>query len=271
MTVDELLRKAYQFIHKDEARLLLSILMNYDTLELNLHLDDKVDSDIEKKFKDAVILMKQGKPLQYVLSNAPFYGYDFYVNKNVLIPRFDTEVLVEEANRLITDNYKNAKLLDLCTGSGCIGITLKLLNEGLDVTLSDISKEALEVAKINIDKYDLDINIIESDIFRNINDKYDIITCNPPYIGREEEIMELVKNNEPHLALYADDDGLFYYKKIFDEIKSYLNEHYLLFFELNSEKSKEIYNLAINSFKDNKITIKKDLNGLDRVLIIESN
>ena len=95
MTVDELLRKAYQFIHKDEAKLLLSLLMNYDTLELNLHLNDKVDSDIEEKFKDAVILMKQGKPLQYVLSNAPFYGYDFYVNKNVLIPRFDTEVLVE--------------------------------------------------------------------------------------------------------------------------------------------------------------------------------
>ena len=79
MTVDELLRKAYQFIHKDEARLLLSILMNYDTLELNLHLEDNVEPDIEKKFKDAVILLKQGKPLQYVLSNAPFYGYDFYV------------------------------------------------------------------------------------------------------------------------------------------------------------------------------------------------
>lgn len=271
MTVDELLRKAYQFIHKDEARLLLSILMNYDTLELNLHLSDKVDSEIEKKFKDAVILLKQGKPLQYVLSNAPFYGYDFYVNKNVLIPRFDTEILVEEANKLITNKFTNAKLLDLCTGSGCIGITLKLLNEGLDVTLSDISKEALEVAKINTEKYNLDIEIIESDIFSNINDKYDIITCNPPYISKEEEIMDLVKNNEPHLALYAEDDGLFYYKKIFNEIKSYLNEHYLLFFELNSEKSKEIYDIANNCFNGDKITIKKDLNGLDRVLIIESD
>ena len=269
MTVDELLRKAYQFIHKDEARLLLSILMNYDTLELNLHLDDKVDPDIEKKFKDAVILMKQGKPLQYVLSNAPFYGYDFYVNKNVLIPRFDTEVLVEEANKLITNDFKNAKLLDLCTGSGCIGITLKLMNEGLSVTLADISPDALEVAKINKEKYNLDLEIVETDIFSNIKDKYDIITCNPPYIGREEEIMELVKNNEPHLALYADDDGLFYYKKIFKEIKGYLNDKYLLFFELNSEKSKEIYDLAKETFKDDKITIKQDLNGLDRVLIIE--
>ena len=271
MTVDELLRKAYQFIHKDEARLLLSILMNYDTLELNLHLEDNVEPDIEKKFKDAVILLKQGKPLQYVLSNAPFYGYDFYVNKNVLIPRFDTEVLVEEANRLITNDFKNAKLLDLCTGSGCIGITLKLLNEGLNVTLSDISKEALEVAKINIDKYNLDINLIESDIFSNIKDKYDIITCNPPYIGREEKIMDLVKNNEPHLALYADDDGLFYYKKIFKEVKSYLNDKYILFFELNSDLSNKIFELAKNSFNNDKITIKKDLNGLDRVLIIESN
>ena len=83
--------------------------------------------------------------------------------------------------------------------------------------------------------------------------------------------MDLVKNNEPHLALYADDDGLFYYKKIFEEIKSYLNEKYLLFFELNSEKAKEIYDLAKNKFNNDKITIKRDLNGLERVLIIESN
>ena len=271
MTVDELLRKAYQFIHKDEAKLLLSILMNYDTLELNLHLEDKVDSDIERKFKDAVVLLKQGKPLQYVLSNAPFYGYDFYVNKNVLIPRFDTEVLVEEANKLITKKFDKAKVLDLCTGSGCIGITLKLLNDNLDVTLADISPEALEVAKINNDKFNLDLEIIESDLFSNINDKYDVITCNPPYISHEEEIMDLVKDNEPHLALYADDDGLFYYKKIFNEIKSYLNETYILFFELNSEKANKILELANNSFNSDKITIKRDLNGLERVLIIESN
>lgn len=271
MTVDELLRKAYQFIHKDEARLLLSILMDYDTLELNLHLDEVVDSEIEKKFKDAVILLKQGKPLQYVLSNAPFYGYDFYVNKNVLIPRFDTEVLVEEANKLITEKFDKAKVLDLCTGSGCIGITLKLLNDNLDVTLADISPDALDVAKINNDKFNLKLEIIESDLFSNIHDKYDIITCNPPYIGHEEEIMDLVKNNEPHLALYADDEGLFYYKKIFKEIKSYLNEKYILFFELNSELSDKILELAKSSFNNDKITIKKDLNGLDRVLIIESN
>ena len=110
----------------------------------------------------------------------------------------------------------------------------------MDVTLADISPEALEVAKINNDKFNLNLEIIESDLFSNIHDKYDVITCNPPYIGKEEEIMDLVKNNEPHLALYADDDGLFYYKKIFEEIKSYLNEKYLLFFELNSEKAKEI-------------------------------
>ena len=271
MTVDELLRKAYQFIHKDEARLLLSILMDYNPLELNLHLNDKVEVEIEKKFKDAVILLKQGKPLQYVLSNAPFYGYDFYVNKSVLIPRFDTEVLVEEANKLITKKFSKAKVLDLCTGSGCIGITLKLLNDNLDVTLADISPEALEVAKINKDKFNLDLEIIESDLFSNINDKYDVITCNPPYIGHEEEIMDLVKNNEPHQALYADEEGLFYYKKIFKVIKKYLNDKYILFFELNSEKANEILDLAKNSFINDKITIKKDLNGLDRVLIIESN
>ncbi len=273
MTIDELLLDAYKFIHKDEARLLLSILLNYNVLELNLHLNDKVDSEIEKKFKDAVVLLKQGKPLQYVLSNAPFYGHDFYVNKNVLIPRFDTEVLVDKAKDLIKEKYGNnpIKVLDLCTGSGCIGITLKLLNENLIVTLSDISKEALEVAKINIDKYKLDIELIESDLFTNINDKYDVITCNPPYIAHEEEIMDLVKNNEPHLALYANDDGLYFYKKIFKEIKSYLNDKYLLFFELNSEKSDDIKNVALEYFNSEDISIIKDLGDRDRVLIINHN
>jgi release factor glutamine methyltransferase len=273
MTVDELLLDAYKFIHKEEARLLLSILLNYNVLELNLHLKDKVDDKIVEKFKHAVILLKQGEPLQYVLSNAPFYGYDYYVNKNVLIPRFDTEVLVDKANELIKANFDNneVKLLDLCTGSGCIGITLKLLNDSLDVTLSDISKEALEVAEINKNKYKLDIKLIESDLFNNITDKYDVITCNPPYIGYEEEIMDLVKNNEPHLALYAKDDGLYFYKLIFEEIKSHLNDKYLLLFELNSEKSKEIYSLAKESFDSSEISIIKDLGNRDRVLIVNHN
>ena len=273
MTVDELLLDAYKFIHKDEARLLLSILLNYNVLELNLHLDDKVDSEIEKKFKDAVILLKQGEPLQYVLSNAPFYGHDFYVNKNVLIPRFDTEILVDKAIELIKKNYDNKplKVLDLCTGSGCIGITLKLLNDNLDVTLSDISKEALEVAEINKNKYKLDIKLIESDLFKSINEKYDVITCNPPYIAYEEEIMDLVKNNEPHLALYAKDDGLFFYKEIFKEIKSYLNDKYLLFFELNSDKAEDIKNIAYNYFNKDDITIVKDLGDRNRVLIVNHN
>ena len=272
MTVEELLLDAYKFIHKDEARLLLSILLNYNVLELNLHLSDKVDEEIIEKFKHAVILLKQGEPLQYVLSNAPFYGYDFYVNKTVLIPRFDTEVLVDKANELIKEFKKdNIKVLDLCTGSGCIGITLKLLNNNLDVTLSDISKEALEVAEINKNKYKLDIKLIESDLFNNINDKYDVITCNPPYIGYEEEIMDLVKNNEPHLALYAKDDGLYFYKVIFKEIKSHLNDKYLLLFELNSEKSKEIYLLAKESFDSSEISIIKDLGNRDRVLIVRHN
>ena len=270
MTIDELLRDGYKFIHKDEARLLLSILLNYNVLELNLHLNDKVDNDIIEKFKHAVILLKQGEPLQYVLSNAPFYGYEFYVNKNVLIPRFDTEVLVSKANELIKSSFKDKKIkvLDLCTGSGCIGITLKLLNNNLDVTLSDISKEALEVAEINKNKYKLDIKLIESDLFDNINDKYDVITCNPPYIAYDEDIMDLVKNNEPHQALYASDNGLYFYKKIFREIKSYLSEKYILFFELNSDKSKDILELAKEAFSSATISIIKDLGDRDRVLII---
>ena len=267
MTVDELLRKAYQFIHKDEARLLLSILMDYDTLELNLHLDEVVDSEIEKKFKDAVILLKQGKPLQYVLSNAPFYGYDFYVNKSVLIPRFDTEVLVEEANKLITKKFSKAKVLDLCTGSGCIGITLKLLNDNLDVTLVDISKDALEVAKENMELNNISCNLIESDMWSNIDGKFDIIVSNPPYIREDEEIEDIVKENEPSIALYGGKDGLDFYRIIRNGIEEHINDKFLLALEIGDLQATDVTNI-FSDIKGVKIICKKDIEGRDRMIFV---
>ena len=138
--------------------------------------------------------------------------------------------------------------------------------KNLEDKISD--KEALEVTKINKDKYNVDCPIIESDLFENITGKFDCIISNPPYISRDEEVMELVKNNEPELALYADNNGLAIYERIFKEAKHYLNESYLLALELNSNKSQEIYNLAEKYFPGNKLIIKKDNYGRERMLFI---
>lgn len=268
MTIKKLLDYGYLYQSKNEVRLLLSTILNINSLELNLHLEDKVDEEKKNKFYDAIARLNNGEPLQYILSNANFYGYDYYVNKNVLIPRFETEELVYQTLEYLKNIKPNAKVLDLCTGSGCIGLTLKQELNTLDVTMSDISREALEVTKINKDKYNVNCRIIESDLFENITGKFDCIISNPPYISRDEEVMELVKNNEPELALYADNNGLAIYERIFKEAKHYLNESYLLALELNSNKSQEIYNLAEKYFPGNKLIIKKDNYGRERMLFI---
>lgn len=268
MTIKNLLDYGYLYQSKNEVRLLLSTILNINSLELNLHLEDKVDEEKKNKFYDAIDRLNNGEPLQYILSNANFYGYDYYVNKNVLIPRFETEELVYQTLEYLKNIKPNAKVLDLCTGSGCIGLTLKQELNTLDVTMSDISREALGVTKINKDKYNVNCRIIESDLFEHITGKFDCIISNPPYISRDEEVMELVKNNEPALALYADNNGLAIYERIFKEAKHYLNESYLLALELNSNKSRKIYNLAEKYFPGNKLIIKKDNYGRDRMLFI---
>lgn len=271
MTIEDLLNYGIKYHHKDEVKLLLATILNMNPLELTLHLNDEVSLELKNKYYKAIELLGRGEPLQYVLSNACFYGYDYYVNKNVLIPRFETEELVYNTLEFLRKNRPDAKVLDLCTGSGCIGLTMKMELSTISVTMSDISKDALEVANINKDKYQVDCNIILSDLFENINDKFDCIISNPPYIGYDEEVMDLVKNNEPSIALYASNNGLAIYERIFKDAKKYLNESYLLAFELNSNKSMEIYNLAKKSFNEDKIILKKDNYGRDRMLFVLNN
>ena len=271
MTIKELLNYGYCYQSKNDVKLLLSSILNINQLELNLHLEEKVSDRLKDTYYEAISLLNEGEPLQYVLSNACFYGYNYYVNKNVLIPRFETEELVYNTLEYLKKIKPDAKVLDLCTGSGCIGLTLKMELPTLSVTMSDISNKALEVAKVNKEKYNVICDIVESDLFENITDKFDCIISNPPYIGKDEEVMELVKNNEPSLALYADNNGLAMYEEIFKEAKKYLSKSFLMAFELNSNKSKEIYELASKYFKNSQLIIKKDNCNRDRILFILNN
>lgn len=272
MTVEELIVYGKGKTSSDHAKMLLSSYLDVNPLELLTILDKEVDSDIEKIYKSSLDALKENKPIQYVIGNVNFYGLKFIVNKNVLIPRFETEELVEQVVEYTKDlNKDKIKILDLGCGSGAIGLTLKSILKDSEVTLTDISKEALEVAKLNANNLNLDVTFIESDWFSNVKlEKYDIIVSNPPYIRTDEEIEEIVKNNEPSLALYGGVDGLDCYRKILANIKPYLNNKFLMAFEIGESQKEEIYDIVNKYLKDIEITCKKDLYGRNRMIFVRN-
>ena len=272
MTVEELIVYGKGKTSSDHAKMLLSSYLDVNPLELLTILDKEVDSDIEKLYKSSLEALKENKPIQYVIGNVNFYGLKFIVNKNVLIPRFETEELVEQVVEYTKDlNKDKIKILDLGCGSGAIGLTLKSILKDSEVTLTDISNDALEVAKLNANNLNLDVTFIESDWFSNIKlEKYDIIVSNPPYIRTDEEIEEIVKNNEPSLALYGGVDGLDCYRKILANIKPYLNNKFLIAFEIGESQKEEIYDIVNKYLKDIEITCKKDLYGRNRMIFVRN-
>ena len=226
-----------------------------------LKVSNNIDEDYEK--------LKNKYPIQYLIGYVNFYGYKLTVNNNVLIPRYETEYLVEKVIKYSNKVFNNEKvnILDLCTGSGAIGIVLsKEINS--NVTVSDISSDALEVVKENIKINNTNINIVKSDLLDNINDKFDIIVCNPPYIAYDEKIDDSVKLYEPNIALYADDNGLYFYKKILDRIKDNLNKRFIIAFEIGYKQADNLIAYSNKYFKNEKIFVEKDLANKDRYLFI---
>lgn len=222
----------------------------------------------DKTLDEGIELLNKGIPVQYIVGNVDFYGYNFKVNENVLIPRFETEELVEKTIKYINKYLdKKVDILDLGTGSGCIAITLK---KELDCNVDavDISPKALEIAKLNAKNNNVDITFYEGDMLNPINKIYDVIISNPPYIAYNEEIMEIVKNNEPHTALYAEDNGLKYYKDIISNANKYLKEKSIIAFEIGEKQGNLILEYAKNYFKDSIITVEKDMQNRDRFVFI---
>lgn len=223
------------------------------------------DKDIDTAIKE----LESGIPVQYIVGNVDFYGNTINVNKNVLIPRFETELLVDKTIKYIKTNFKHhVDILDIATGSGCIAITLK---KEIDSTVdaSDISKEALKVAQENALNNKVDINFINSDMLTNITKKYDIIISNPPYLTKEDDIIDIVRNNEPEIALYAKDNGLYYYDVILKNIKNNLKDKYLIAFEIGYTQGEAIKNLALKYLDNINVKIEKDYSSKDRFVFIE--
>lgn len=221
------------------------------------------------KLEDGIKRLNNGEPVQYIVGNVDFYGYKINVNKNVLIPRFETEELVFKTINLIKKNLnENIKVLDIGTGSGCISIALKKKIPGLDITAVDISEDALVVAKNNALENNCEINFIKSDLFNNIDDKYDLIISNPPYISYDEQIMDIVKKNEPHLALYAKNNGLYFYEEIIKNSSNYLNDKNIIAFEIGYLQANEIKKMAHKYYPNSNIIIEKDMQEKDRFVFI---
>lgn len=213
----------------------------------------------------SVLIRKRANhiPLQYITSTQEFMGLTFFVSPSVLIPRQDTEVLVEE----VMKEAAGKEVLDLCTGSGCIITSLSTLCSLKSATATDISVTALEIATKNIEYNQATVTLIQSDLFENVTGTYDIIVSNPPYIPTEDinELMEEVKNHEPILALDGKGDGLYFYRKITKEAVNYLNCGGQIFFEIGYNQSVELKEILDEAgFID--IRIIKDLSGLDRVV-----
>ncbi len=258
-----------------EARYLLEYICDLNWAQYLLQADTEADPQEERRYQEAVERRCTHYPLQYILGTAGFMGLDFMVNEAVLIPRQDTEVLVETV--LKKADIRGGKLLDMCTGSGCILISLMALGSygrGIGV---DISEEALRVARMNgifnRENWEKDgrgandILWLQSDLFEKVNGRFDVIVSNPPYIPAAviETLMPEVREYEPRLALEGADEGLEFYKKITEASETYLNSEGWLFFEIGCEQAEAVSDiLSENGFRD--IHTVRDLAGLDRVV-----
>lgn len=231
-----------------------------------LHEDDRIEEEQSEKYRKLIAEREKRIPLQQILGSAWFMGYEFYVNDQVLIPRFDTEILVEEAGKRLKPGMQ---ILDLCTGSGCILLSLLAEHKNLQIngTGADISSRALAVAKENRKRLNVQADFVESDLFSEIRGSYHMITSNPPYIvtGEIEKLMPEVRDHEPHLALDGKEDGLYFYRKIVEQAPSYLEPDGWLCLEIGYDQGEALKRMMEQSGYEN-IQIVKDLAGLDRVV-----
>ena len=254
------------------ARFLLMYILDENSQQFTNNISEQLSKEKEELYFSLIDKhIEKNIPLSHLAGFEYFYDRKFKVTKDVLSPRMETEELIYKVIEYIKSiNKNNIKILDLCTGSGIIGITLgkELEFKSLEVVASDISEEALKVAKENAIMNEAEVKFIQSDIFEDINEKFDIIVSNPPYIAYNDKITmeDNVLNYDPHLALFAEEDGMYFYREIVENAKEYLEEDGLVFFEIGYDQREKILKLANdNGFK---AEVYKDINGRDRMAIL---
>lgn len=248
-----------------DARLLLEFICHTDRNALYAHGDQEIEDEKMQEFLQLIEKRAVHIPLQHLTGEQNFMGLDFLVNEHVLIPRQDTEILVEEIMR---DLHDGIRILDMCTGSGCILLSLLHYSNDCSGVGVDVSEDALAVARQNADRLaEKQAVFIQSDLFEKVEGSFDLIVSNPPYIRSQEiaGLMPEVREHEPHLALDGKDDGLHFYREIIKEAMSHLKRGGQLFFEIGYDQGEAVQALlAANGYTE--IAVVKDYAGLDRVV-----
>jgi release factor glutamine methyltransferase len=247
------------------------MLSNYNLHHIN-NANDQVNPRVEDAIADKFKQLEKGLPVQYIIGHTYFYNLKIKVNKDVLIPRFDTEVLVELV--LFDNQDESKKIVDVGTGSGCIAIALKKENENFELVGIDISGSAIRVAETNAVENDVEIDFIQGDLLEPLieqDSKVDIIVSNPPYIDiNDKDLADSVKLHEPHLALFSDEAGLSHIKDILEQSSSVLNDGGLIYLEIGHKQAKEVEKLIGQIIKEEiEVKVFKDMSGKDRVIRIK--
>lgn len=252
-----------------DAHLLMEYASGKDRAHLLILGREKMPEREEAGYREAIRKRMSRIPLQQIAGKAYFMGLEFHVSGDVLIPRQDTEILAEAAIDIIGKFHEDRKVsvLDLCTGSGCLAVSIAHYCGETEVTAADISPEALKIAKDNAEENRTSVRFIESDLFDRIPERYDLIVSNPPYIrsGEIPELMEEVKNHEPHLALDGGPDGLHFYRKVTDEATAHLREGGFLLYEIGKDQGEDVRKI-LQECGFREIRVLKDFAGLDRVV-----
>jgi release factor glutamine methyltransferase len=269
MNIESALHEGITAVGHRDARLFLSHITGYSTNGLYLNSTKAISQDEYNLYKSYLERRLEGEPLQYIIGEWDFMGLTLYTDKRALIPRPETELLVEEAFYFLNKLKKNpVKVLDLCTGSGCIALALACLTDGsVSITAVDICAEALELAKENAEKFGLEddrITFIQSDLLENVSDKFDIIISNPPYIlsGDIIGLNKSVRDYEPHTALDGGADGLDFYRRLIPQCKNALNDGGALFLEIGPVKARDLMSEA--GFEN--INLIRDYSEFERIL-----
>ena len=272
MIVKEALQKAIQELGTDyrlEAELLLADVVSRNRAGLLAHDDEELTAEQEQRYLAMVERRQNHEPLQYILGTTNFMGMDLVVTPNVLIPRFDTEKLVEHSLKLL-ENYEDPLVVDVCTGSGAIAVSIAKYKQNAEVWASDLSEEALQIACKNNELQQTKVQFKQGDLLTAFGEefygKFDAIISNPPYITTAE-VKELPEDvlKEPMMALWGGEDGLYFYRKIVEQAAAYLQDGGFLAFEIGCSQGESVQKLLIeNDYEE--VTLLQDWQGLDRVV-----
>ncbi len=264
-------------VSSESVQILLLELCNMNYTDLYLNYENEIDETINKQFQKALKRLLTNEPLQYILGYQWFYGHKILVSPDCLIPRYETEELV--ANVLADSDYyfKDYPVIDIAdigTGSGAIAIALKKEENRFNMFATDISTKALEIAKENCEINNCEITFFQGDMLQPLienNIKLDILVCNPPYIPSKQKMEKSVVEFEPHLALFGGDDGLRFYRSVFENAHNVIKEKSFMAFEIGYDEKEALEKLVTEYFPNDKFEVLKDLNGKNRMLFIYHN